>query len=148
MSFPLTPYAGTSGWRGSEASLQRVLFDDADGSTAYRQNAAMEYLKNRRLVGISWKEFGELENLHAGQASAALSVLHKEGLILRLVEKRNRCSIYVLPIYVAGRETSQRQNQGKKKSEVCAEILAILDKNLTNPDTRSAIYKILNEEME
>jgi hypothetical protein len=43
---------------------------------------------------------------HHGQASGALSDLHKAGLIARLVERRNRCSVYVLPEHVGGRATA------------------------------------------
>lgn len=141
------PYAGTSGWRGSEASRERAFIDDANGTTSLRQRIALKRVWDQEFRGLTWKEFGEIENLHAGQASGVLSVLHKQGLIVRLKEKRNRCSVYVAPIYVNSREISERKGEGRTKSEVCAEILAILKKDLPDLETINAIYDVVVAEM-
>ncbi len=108
---PLTPYAGTSGWQGSKASHDRVKQDDANGTTTLRQRISLHRVSTQGARGLTWKELGEIENWHAGQSSASLSVLHKEGFIYRLKEKRNRCSIYVTEEYINGRETSERKVQ-------------------------------------
>jgi len=39
---PETPYAGTSGWSGSDTSERRVRRDDSDGTTAAGQQAALK----------------------------------------------------------------------------------------------------------
>jgi hypothetical protein len=111
LQLPLTPYAGTSGWRGSEASQDRVKTDDANGATSLRQRISLYRVRTQGARGLTWKELGEIENWHAGQSSGSLSVLHKEGLVYRLKEKRNRCSIYVTEEYINGRETSERKVQ-------------------------------------
>ena len=111
LQLPLTPYAGTSGWRGSEASHDRVNEDDANGTTSLRQRISFYRVRTQGARGLTWKELGEIENWHAGQSSGSLSVLHKEGYIYRLKEKRNRCSIYVTEEYINGRETSERKVQ-------------------------------------
>ena len=111
LELPLTPYAGTSGWRGSEASRERVFIDDANGTTSLRQRVALKRVWDQEFRGLTWKELSEIENIHAGQSSGVLSVLHKEGFIVRLKEKRNRCSIYVAPDYIRGREISERKSQ-------------------------------------
>jgi hypothetical protein len=111
LQLPLTPYAGTSGWRGSEASHDRVKADDANGTTSLRQRISLYRVRTQGARGLTWKELGEIENWHAGQSSGSLSVLHKEGFIYRLKEKRNRCSIYVTEEYINGRETSERKVQ-------------------------------------
>ncbi len=111
LQLPLTPYAGTSGWRGSEASRDRVMQDDANGSTSLKQRISLHRVRTQGARGLTWKELGEIENWHAGQSSGVLSVLHKEGFIYRLKEKRNRCSIYVTEEYINNRATSERKVQ-------------------------------------
>jgi len=111
LQLPLTPYAGTSGWRGSEASRDRVIQDDANGSTSLKQRISLHRVRTQGARGLTWKELGEIENWHAGQSSGVLSVLHKEGFIYRLKEKRNRCSIYVTEEYINNRATSERKVQ-------------------------------------
>jgi hypothetical protein len=111
LQLPLTPYAGTSGWLGSEASHDRVKEDDANGTTTLRQRISLHRVRTQGERGLTWKELGEIENWHAGQSSGSLSVLHKEGLVYRLKEKRNRCSIYVTEEYINNRATSERKVQ-------------------------------------
>ena len=113
-TLPVTPYAGTSGWKGSEASYDRVVEDDADGTTSKRQKETLISLGAAGIRGLTWKELGEIYGWHAGQSSGCLSVLHLEGMVCRLTERRNRCSIYVLPPFVNGRETSKRKTNSCK----------------------------------
>ena len=108
-SLPVTPYAGTSGWKGSEASRDRALEDDADGTTSKRQKQTLVALGTAGIRGLTWKDLSEITGWHHGQSSGCLSVLHLEGMVARLKERRNRCSIYVLPAFVNGRETSERK---------------------------------------
>jgi hypothetical protein len=145
---PLLPYAGSSGWKGSEASRDRAFIDDANGTTSLRQRVALKRVWDQEFRGLTWKELGEIENIHAGQSSGVLSVLHKEGLIVRLKERRNRCSIYVAPVYVREREVSPR-NLNSSKDEVCREILALIeqDKNLfTAGEVLDEIHSLLVRE--
>lgn len=108
-SLPVTPYAGTSGWKGSEASRDRALEDDADGTTSKRQKQTLVALGTAGIRGLTWKDLSEITGWHHGQSSGCLSVLHLESMVARLKERRNRCSIYVLPAFVNGRETSERK---------------------------------------
>lgn len=103
--FPELPYAGTSGHSGGDTSRERAERDDGDGTTTHRQRTVMDYLSRRLDHGATWKEVGSRFGWHHGQASGVLSVLHKTGHIERLTERRDRCSVYVLPEYVAGRDT-------------------------------------------
>lgn len=102
---PILPYAGTSGWSGSETSRERALRDDHDGTTASRQLAAMRDLVVAGVDGLTWRELADRHEWHHGQASGVLSGLHKAGKIARLAQRRDRCEIYVLPDCVDGRET-------------------------------------------
>jgi len=102
---PALPYAGTSGWSGSDTSLARAIDDDTSGRTSQRQAATLESLRQAGDIGLTWKELGEIHDWHHGKASAVLSVLHKTGRIARLTERRNRCKVYVHLDHVNDRHT-------------------------------------------
>jgi len=105
------PYAGTSGWSGSETSQARATSADSSGVTSYRQSAALFALYAAGVDGLTWKELGDVQGWHHGTATGVLSVLHKAERIARLSMVRDRCKVYVHVDYVAGRETEQ---QGRK----------------------------------
>lgn len=115
---PDLPYGGTSGWSGSETSMERALGDDLDGTTTERQATALTRLAHAGPLGLTWKELADLTGWHHGQASGTLSVLHKEGRIARLTERRDRCAEYVLPAHVNGRETA---THGRKRAALLVE---------------------------
>jgi DNA-binding MarR family transcriptional regulator len=106
---PITPYNNTSGHSGSDTSRERAEREDSNGTTSYRQRETLSMLHSRGTLGVTWKELGERYNWHHGQASGVLSVLHKEGWIVRLKERRNKCAVYVAPQYSIGRELSERK---------------------------------------
>jgi DNA-binding MarR family transcriptional regulator len=99
----ITPYAGTSGWSGSDTSKERAIRNDADGTTARNQKTALYWLEENRVHGMTWKDLSNRTEMHHGTASGVLSVLHKAGVIVRLKETRDRCAIYVLPEYTENR---------------------------------------------
>lgn len=105
------PYAGTSGWSGTDTSRQRAVTRDTNGDTAEVQTFVYRYLLWQRETGSTWKEIAEASGWHHGTVSGALSVLHKTGKIARLLETRARCRVYVLPPYIGDRETD---SQGRK----------------------------------
>jgi len=115
---PETPYAGTSGWSGSVTSEARAIREDSDGTTTQRQAEVLAYLDQRGWTGATWREVAQEAGWHHGQASGALSVLHKVGKVVRLFGDgspntvRNGCAVYVLPEYVAGRQPSEH---GRKR---------------------------------
>lgn len=100
---PLTPYAGTSGWSGSDTSEARARTADRDGTTRDRQATVIGLLNLAGFDGMTWREISEATGWHHGTASGALSVLHKEGRIRRLTTARNRCKVYVLREFTGGR---------------------------------------------
>jgi hypothetical protein len=106
------PYAGTSGWSGSETSRERAEDLDKSGITIKRQQFVLSELLILGKRGITWREL-DVHYGHHGISTALLSVLHKAGVIERLSERRSRCSVYVLPEFVYGRET---QAHGHKKA--------------------------------
>ena len=106
---PITPYAGTSGWSGSETSKERAIREDKDGTTSQRQEDTLCDLFDAGYDGLTWHELAELHGWHHGQASGVLSVLHKADLVVRLKERRGKSAVYVVPAYVKGREISERK---------------------------------------
>lgn len=125
---PLLPYAGTSGWSGSETSRERAETQDTDGTTSARQTETLNWLRERGTFGVTWKELANIELWHHGQASGVLSVLHKVGRIARLTERRDRCAVYVLPEYVNGRETAPH---GRQRTASAYEWAAVLPDGTT-----------------
>ena len=108
------PYNGSSGWSGTDTSRTRANEADVSGVTGERQRRVMAYLWERGETGATWRELSDNTGWHHGTASGALSVLHKEGRISRLLETRDRCRVYVLNEYVNERETD---SQGRKPKE-------------------------------
>lgn len=106
MNAQILPFKGTSGWAGSKASQDRQMFLDETGKTGERQKLVLAELQDAGRHGATWKDIALALEIHHGQASAALSVLHREGIIARLEERRDKCSIYVLPQFIDGRETA------------------------------------------
>lgn len=102
---PALPYAGTSGWSGSSTSKARAVTADRDGTTSERQATVIRYLAAMGSSGVTVAELRQYTGWHHGQASGVLSVLHKESVIARLSESRQRCKVYVLPENVNGRDT-------------------------------------------
>lgn len=111
---PVLPYpdaraGATSGWSGSDTSRERAETADADGTTTERQQAILRYLQMMGTRGATWLEVAEHFDWHHGQASGALSNLHKVGLIARLRGgRRGGCAVYVLPEHVAGRDVVEQ----------------------------------------
>lgn len=122
-SVPVLPYAGTSGHGGNGASRDRAYADDSSGVTTMRQTRILTWLNQLGEAGGTWKEASERFGWHAGQSSGALSVLHKEGHVLRLQQRRQRCSVYVLPEYLADRATSPHGSHKKKCCPNCGTVI-------------------------
>jgi hypothetical protein len=110
-ALPILPYKGTSGHSGSDTSRERAEREDRDGTTESRQDRTYLLLHAAGRKGLTWKELSEITGWHHGQSSGVLSVLHKVGGCARLVERRNKCAVYVLPyrFYTDGREVAVRK---------------------------------------
>lgn len=91
---PSLPYNGKSGHVAlSKTSTARALHEDATGVTGKRQLAILDVLE-RAEYGKTWSELGGDLNLHHGQISGALSVLHNAGRVFVLRRERNLSQIY------------------------------------------------------
>jgi len=114
---PVLPYpepdgTATAGWSGSDASRERARDEAADGTVQKRQREVLRILAAHEEGGITVSDLRFITRWHHGQASSALSGLHKAGLIDRLAQKRDRCHVYVLPEHTNGRDT---QPFGRKR---------------------------------
>jgi hypothetical protein len=95
MSHAFVPYNGTAGWSGTDTSEQRALDNLHSGRELNNQQKALKFLKMKGLEGSTWKELAMATDWHHGTASGVLSVLHKEGAIVRTIKVRHRCKVYV-----------------------------------------------------
>lgn len=107
------PYAGSSGWSGSETSQARADHADTSGQTTNRQRTVYAMIEEAAESGVIWREVADRTGWHHGTVSGALSVLHKGGLVARLSDTRNGCKIYVAPEYVGSRSV---EAQGRRAS--------------------------------
>ena len=117
---PILPYAGTSGWSGSDTSQERAERDDTRGVTGKRQQAAMRLLAQAGDRGVTWRELAQVMETHHGPASGALSVLHRDGRVVRLQDRRGGSKIYVLPEHQAGRAPEPHGNTKRARAQVQA----------------------------
>lgn len=126
MNEPITPYAGTSGWSGTDTSHTRAREEDSDGTTTHRQRITLNALGSAGPHGLTWKELGRRVGWHHGQASGVLTILHMAGRISRLKEKRDRCRVYVLTEHVNDRETEPYVRQTPSVAPATTEEMAEL----------------------
>jgi len=119
------PYAGTSGWSGTDTSKARAQHDDDSGLTGARQRQTLDLLDDADTVGLTWKELAEETGWHHGTASGVLSVLHKTGHVARLTQTRDRCKVYVTPRHTIGRdtETQGRASTREQAEDILRELL-------------------------
>lgn len=126
--FPMRPYPEkggaepTSGHSGSDTSKERAVREDQGGVTAQRQRDTLALVSSMGTYGMTVLDLRETTGWHHGQASSALSVLHKEGRLDRLAERRDRCQVYVLPEFTEGRETVAH----KRNRSQCEEARSLL----------------------
>jgi hypothetical protein len=144
LEFPGTfPYAGTSGYAaGSDTSEDRARADDEAGTTTERQRRVLSALAAAWTTGLTWAELANLTGWHHGQASGALSTLHRSGLVAMLTERRQRSHVYVLPTYVGDRPTqphgSNRHAPARYVLSSEAVTAALADAGLTGRDAARA----------
>jgi hypothetical protein len=125
----VTPYPSdkghTTGHAGDGGSEDRAHYDEKSGAASYRQRVTLAELAAFGLHGLTWKELAERNGWHHGQASGVLSVLHKEGRIACLKERRANCAVYVTPDNVDHRETVE--HRGTRAAEDRAAIQRVRD---------------------
>lgn len=80
-------YNGTQGFVNRETSIKR--------NTANLE-MVLDAVQANGTHGLTWRELAEWLGLHHGQASGALSNLHKKGLVFVLRDNhREKCQVYI-----------------------------------------------------
>jgi hypothetical protein len=101
-------YAGTLGWSGSSTSRERAEDEAESGVASARLSLALDLVSKAGPYGLTVRELRGLTEWHHGQASGALSNLHKNGDLARLHDQRGHCKIYVTHENVLGRLTERQ----------------------------------------
>lgn len=94
-----------AGEAGHSTSTTMTEAEETSGVAAHRQAGALAEVRMAGRSGATWREVAAERGWHHGQASGALTRLHRRGLILRLEETRDHCGVYVTPDYVGNRPT-------------------------------------------
>lgn len=115
---PDLPYAGTSGWSGTDTSEARARRLDESGRTFDMNEKILILVTNHGFYGATVAELRERLPEHHGTVSGTLTRLHLAGRIARLAEKRGGCKIYVAQNYVSGREV-ELPSRNKQKLTSC-----------------------------
>lgn len=94
-------YAGTTGWTSTDTSREQ-----ADPTKQVStQEWVLRAITGQGAIGATVAELRMGTFAHHGQVSSALTNLHRAGRLARLVERRGRCHVYVLPEHVGDRPT-------------------------------------------
>ena len=101
-------YGDTLGWSGSSTSRERAEDEAESGLASARLSRTYDLVKGNGPYGLTVRELRGLTDWHHGQASGALSNLHKVGDLARLHDQRGHCKIYVVPEFVLGRLTERQ----------------------------------------
>jgi hypothetical protein len=103
---------------------------------------ALSHLEVAGPFGLTYPELGEKENWGHGQVSSILSNLHRDGLAVRLYEKRqSRCSVYVLPKYAEGRKGAEFK--GNKASQAIKDA-SLKDQRILELEKELEVWKTRN----
>jgi hypothetical protein len=93
-------YAGTLGFVPVDTSRDRAEREQDNGTADDRLRAVERELQRLGMVGATWQRLAKLLNLHHGQVSSALTVLHRQGRIAMTSAKQNRCHYYIHADYI------------------------------------------------
>lgn len=136
---PAFPYRtsdgeATEGWSGSATSHERA--QHAKDTASARQRYVVDLVSERGRTGMTWREVGRSTGWHHGQVSGILSVLHQVGQLERLTIRRERCEVYVVPEFVAGRPVSPfKHNKSARVTPLTDREREALDRAVEATDT-------------
>jgi hypothetical protein len=109
------PNGHGSGHSGNASSKDRQVREDAAGLTKKRQAAVLDVVKAAAAAGVTSGEVENFLRIGHGQASSALSHLHRAGRIKRITERRMTQELYVLAEHVGGRKESPYTPREQRK---------------------------------
>jgi hypothetical protein len=108
VSAPMMIAYGTtgSGDAGNESSRQRRILEDLTGLTGKRQREIFTRVVQSGYAGMTVGEVEDRLRLGHGQASSALTHLHRAQHLIRIKDQRMKQEIYLHPDYRGDREES------------------------------------------
>jgi hypothetical protein len=128
---PTNPTPGTV-WQDQTPADPRRPWRYFDGAswvpTTKRELETLAVAAQAAAYGVTWSELARDYGWHHGQASAALSTLHRAGRLAALTDKRGRQTVYVLPEHVAGRPT---RKPGRNRPAEADALTEAYDKGYT-----------------
>jgi hypothetical protein len=143
----LYPYAGTSGFSGTDTSRQRALDDDRSGRTRERHQLTMRWLLAAGADGYTWFELSETTGWHHGVASGALTRAHRIGDAARLAETRGKgkqSKVYVHRDYVNGRPTEPYRP--KPRMQLLRDVRELLESGLIE-EAKELLDEVLDPQL-
>lgn len=115
-----------------DTSRERAQREASDGTFNARKEKVLQLLQQR---DHTWRELAEKLELHHGQISGLLSILHKHGQIVMLKARRDRCHPYthidntrwLMPdeywVEPVQTKTTRKLNQADQLAETVAQFL-------------------------
>jgi hypothetical protein len=102
LTYPEPDGTFTTGHSGTDTSREQAK----SGKARLAQSQVMFHFQSWSTTGRTVAELRTaMPDYHHGSISSALTNLHRAGTLARLVEKRDRCHVYVLADCVNGRPT-------------------------------------------
>jgi predicted transcriptional regulator len=139
----------------SPTSVARAIREDDSGVTSRRQSDILDLLASIGARGATWKDVARELGLHHGQASGALSTLHKAGLVFALTkETRHGCQPYVhgqfRHLYTADeRADSPATTKAGRRRSALEELHQAVSLWLAHPtDANLARVRLANKDVE
>lgn len=138
-----------SGHAGNDTSRERQEREDATGLTGRRQRAVLKALEEAKFFGVTSAEMEALLGVGHGQASSALSHLHRAGHIRRLKERRNAQEIYVMRDCVGDRkESPYNPRPGRKHPKFHSDRTVMEAMAIVGMDTGTESYTLIRKFLE
>jgi hypothetical protein len=126
LTYPEPDGTATAGHSGTTTSRDRAVKEARDGTAAMVQSRVLHSALDGGLEGVTIAELRRLHpDHHHGSLSSALTNLHRVGELACLMEKRDRCHVYVRPDRVNGRDTRQPVRRKPAASESVPEGHAV-----------------------
>lgn len=141
-------YQGTLGFVPVDTSRDRAEREADNGTAEDRLCAVERELQRAGMVGATWQQLGQRLNLHHGQISSALTVLHRAGRAAMTTAKHNRCHYYIHadfipmhdPAHIYLRPTKTLATRQAEAGAVLAEaVQAYFDYGITAEQLHNAL---------
>lgn len=101
--YPEPDGTATGGWSGSASSRDRAVYEETSGVRGSRQRQVLDLVRASGARGMTDREVQQALVIGHGSSSGTLTRLHRQGLLERLLERREHNEVYVLPEHAGDR---------------------------------------------